>query len=117
MRKEMKNGLIYNDEDFRLISRLPQWIQELQDDYPSTVRNTSLSWDEPPIPSGFYVEFMEAAQSRWREPKEMILLRIELLSIICFCLSTISRNWRKTKERKWKKRIGSRQRVANCLVF
>ena len=59
MRKEMKNGIIYDDEDFQLIARLPDWIQELQDDYPNTIRNTSLSWDEPPIPSGFSVEFME----------------------------------------------------------
>ena len=59
MRKQMKNGIIYDDEDFRLIARLPEWIQELQDDYPNTLRNTSMSWDKPPIPSRFQVEFIE----------------------------------------------------------
>ncbi len=59
MRKEMKNGIIYNEENLRLISRLPQWIQELQDDYPNTVKNTSIYWDKPPIPERFHVEDIE----------------------------------------------------------
>ncbi len=59
MRKQMKNGIIYDDEDFRLIARLPEWIQELQDDYPNTLRNTCNSWDKPPIPERFLVEDIE----------------------------------------------------------
>ncbi len=57
------------------------------------------------------------AQSRWRESKEIILNRIELLSRSCFSLSIIILNLRKIQEGKWSTRISSRQVVANYLVF
>ncbi len=44
-----------------------------------------------------------AAQSRWREPKELILNRSEILSITCFSLLIITLNLRKTQEGKWSK--------------
>ena len=59
MEKHMKNGIIYSENNLRLIARLPQWIQELQDDYPNTIRNISMSWDKPPIPERFLVEEIE----------------------------------------------------------
>ncbi len=43
------------------------------------------------------------AQSRWREPKELILNRSEILSITCFSLLIITLNLRKTQEGKWSK--------------
>ena len=59
MEKHMKNGIIYSEENLRLIARLPEWIQELQDDYPNTVKNTAFDWDKPPIPERFLVEEIE----------------------------------------------------------
>ncbi len=60
---------------------------------------------------------LEAAQSRWCEPKELILNRSKILSISCFSLSTIIINLRKRQEVKWEPRISSRQFAANYLVF
>ncbi len=63
---------------------------------------------------------VDPAQSRWREPKKIILKNIELFLISrlnLFNLSRIITNLRKTQEGKSEKRISSRTIFANYLVF
>ncbi len=64
-----------------------------------------LTEDLGSFPAGDYTEIGErgTAQSRWREPKELILNRSEILSITCFSLLIITLNLRKTQEGKWSK--------------